>query len=44
METLRIRPPLAATVAFRSVRRVSFEAEEICVMGSVSFRPSARLA
>jgi hypothetical protein len=44
METLRISPPPAAAVAFSRVRRVSFGAEEISVMGRVSFRPTGRLA
>ena len=43
METLSIRPPPAAAVAFSIVRRVSFRAEEIGVMGSVSFRPTGQL-
>ena len=36
METLRIRPPPTAAVAFSIVRRVSFGAEEVGVMGWVS--------
>jgi hypothetical protein len=43
-ERLRMRPPLAAAVAFTSMRRVSFGAEEIEVMRSVSIRPTERLA
>jgi hypothetical protein len=39
-----MRPPPAAAVAFTSVRRVSFCAEEIEVMGPVSVRPTGRLA
>ena len=44
METLRIRPPPAAAVAFSIVRRVSFGTLEIDVMGSISLTPNARLA
>ena len=33
METLRIRPPPAAAVAFSIVRRVSFGADDVGVMG-----------
>jgi hypothetical protein len=44
METLRIRPPPAAAVAFSIVRRVGFGREEVEVMSPVSFRPTGRLA